>query len=72
MGVWGGMVLVKRCGAEAAESDCGHFIRSRRKKKRLGEKNELKSTVEKWKYSKNGGRFKKINHSSHSSYFLQR
>jgi hypothetical protein len=41
------MVLEKRCGAEAAESDCGHFIRSRRKKKKhLGERNGLKSTVE--------------------------
>jgi hypothetical protein len=40
------MVLEKRCGAEAAESDCGHFIRSRRKKKHLGEKNGLTSTVE--------------------------
>jgi hypothetical protein len=40
------MMLEKRCGAEAAESDCGHFIRSRRKKKDLGEKNGLKSTVE--------------------------
>jgi hypothetical protein len=40
------MVLEKRCGAEAAESDCGHFIRSRREKKHLGEKNGSKSTVE--------------------------
>jgi hypothetical protein len=40
------MMLEKRCGAEAAESDCGHFIRSRRKKKHLGEKNGLKSTIE--------------------------
>jgi hypothetical protein len=40
------MMLEKRCGAEAAESDCGHFIRSGRKKKHLGEKNGLKSAVE--------------------------
>jgi hypothetical protein len=40
------MVLEKRCGAEAAKSGCGHLIRSRRKKKHLGEKNGLKSTVE--------------------------